>query len=229
MEETHLRVPFPGCPGPMPPLSLQARYEARRLDGVLGPHERGRPHGRNAFTTSLFSRGGSRSTPATSPVPRPRHRHSKRRLPVQAPRAIGLTHDASMQPHGTLTSRSHAATIFWARIRGRSPRSNRMSNATVRILRDDPASLRGWARPYSHKSLSVIHVDSQTARLRFMLFNDSFGQPRLRGGCSALRRSAAFCTPGPQNHSDFGCFLRLGRTLNLRVVGSIPTRLTTLF
>jgi hypothetical protein len=48
----------------------------------------------------------------------------------------------------------------------------------------------------------------------------------LRGGCVSLRRDAAFCTPRSQNHSGFlGFRLREG-TLNLRVVGSIPTRLT---
>jgi hypothetical protein len=61
---------------------------------------------------------------------------------------------------------------------------------------------------------------------RVALFNDTLGENWLRGDCSALRRNAALCTLSPQNHSDFERFLRLGRTLNLRVVGSIPTRLT---
>jgi hypothetical protein len=120
---------------------------------VVRPHERTRPHGRNAFSTSLFRRGGLRSTRATSRVSRPRHRHSKPRLFVQAPRAADPIHGASTQPHDTLTSRNDAARVFSVRTRDRTPRSERPSNATDRILRDDPASLKGWARPYSHTSL----------------------------------------------------------------------------
>jgi hypothetical protein len=109
------------------------------------PHERGRPHGRNAFSTSLFCRGGSKSTSATARVPRPRHRHSKLRLPVQAPRPAAPIHGASTQPHDTLTSRIDAASVVSVRTLGRTHRSKRLSNATVRILSDDPGSVEGLA------------------------------------------------------------------------------------
>jgi hypothetical protein len=49
-----------------------------------------------------------------------------------------------MQPLDTLTSRSDAASVVSVRTRGRTPRSVRVSNATDRILRDDPAWLKGW-------------------------------------------------------------------------------------
>src|SRR2546428_7236547 len=42
------------------------------------------------------------------------------------------------------------------------------------------------------------------------------------------RRDASSCTPLAQNHSDFWRFRFLEAALNLRVVGSIPTRLTSL-
>jgi hypothetical protein len=99
------------------------------------------------FSAPFFSRGGSRSTPATSPVPRPHHRHSKRRLPFQSPRAIGLIHGASTQPHGTLTSRNDAASVVSGRTRGHTLRSERLSNATERILKDHPARLKGRCHP----------------------------------------------------------------------------------
>jgi len=60
-------------------------------------------------------------------------------------RAVDPIHGASTQQRDTLTSRSHAATIFWARIRGRSPLSEGISNATVRILSDDPGPFEGLA------------------------------------------------------------------------------------
>jgi len=49
----------------------------------------------------------------------------------------------------------------------------------------------------------------------------------LRGGCVAMPRAASFCTRRPHNHSGFPRFRIVEGTLNLRVVGSIPTRLTT--
>jgi hypothetical protein len=45
-------------------------------------------------------------------------------------------------------------------------------------------------------------------------------------GCSDSFYSAIDCTPFRQNHSDFQRFRVFEPTLNLRVVGSIPTRLT---
>jgi hypothetical protein len=112
---------------------------------MSGPHEGRRPHGRNAFSTSLFCRGESRSTPATSRVPFPRCPGPMPPLSLQARYEARRLDGASTQQRDTLTSRSHAATIFWARIRGRSPHSNRMSNATVRILSDDPGPFEGLA------------------------------------------------------------------------------------
>jgi hypothetical protein len=64
-----------------------------------------------------------------------------------------LRSTAPRRAHDKLTSRNDAARVFSVRTRDRTPRSERLSNATERILRDDPASLKGWARPYSHKSL----------------------------------------------------------------------------
>ena len=49
---------------------------------------------------------------------------------------------------------------------------------------------------------------------------------RLRLGCVVLPRVAAICTPRPRNHLELERFRDSDATLNLRVVGSIPTRLT---
>jgi hypothetical protein len=118
----------------------------------------------------------------------------------------------------------------------RNPRSDGVSNATVRILSDDPAPFEGLGaalrerpavgHPWSKVLVWVVRGRSSVERLtsNFTLSNDS--RSPVARGCSALRRSAALCTRSRQNHSDFGRFLRLGPTLNLRVVGSIPTRLT---
>jgi hypothetical protein len=111
---------------------------------VVRPHERTRPHGRNAFSTSLFRRGGLRSTRATSRVSRPRCRDPMRWPSLRARYEARRLDGASTQQRDTLPSRSHAATIFLARIRDRSPRSNGMSNATVRILSDDPGPVEGF-------------------------------------------------------------------------------------
>jgi hypothetical protein len=50
----------------------------------------------------------------------------------------------------------------------------------------------------------------------------------LRLGCVDLLRNDTLCTRLAKNHSDFECFRERETTLNLRVVGSIPTRLTIL-
>jgi hypothetical protein len=96
-------------------------------------------------STPFFSHGGSKSTSATSRVPRQRRRDPMRWLSLRARGEARRLDGASTRQRDTLTSRSHAATIFLARIRGRSHRSNRMSNATVRILSDDPGSVEGLA------------------------------------------------------------------------------------
>ena len=50
----------------------------------------------------------------------------------------------------------------------------------------------------------------------------------LRLGCVDLLRNDTLCTRLAKNHSDFECFRERETTLNLRVVGSIPTRLKSL-
>ena len=50
---------------------------------------------------------------------------------------------------------------------------------------------------------------------------------RLRLGCIGLPRAAAFCNPKIDNCYYFELFRAFGTTLNLRVLGSIPRRLTT--
>jgi hypothetical protein len=97
------------------------------------------------FSTPFFSHGGSKSTSAISRQRHQRCRDPMRGLSLRARCEARRLDGASTQQRDTLTSRSHAATIFWARIRGRSPRSNRMSNATVRILSDDPEPFEGLA------------------------------------------------------------------------------------
>jgi hypothetical protein len=77
-------------------------------------------------------------------VPFPRLRGSVLRQLAQARRGAGGLPGASTQPHDTPAIRSHAAIVCWARTRGRRPRSVSVSNATDRILRDDPAWLKGW-------------------------------------------------------------------------------------
>jgi hypothetical protein len=81
--------------------------------------------------------------PPTVRVPFPRLRDSVLRLLAQARRGADELSGASTQPHDTLAIRSHAAIVFWARTRGRKPRSDGVSNANVRILRDDPAPFEG--------------------------------------------------------------------------------------
>jgi hypothetical protein len=119
--------------------------------GPLGPPKCA--GGTCLFSGGVFSGGAPKSTSATSRVPRLRRRHSKPRRSVQAPRGAAPIHDASTQPHDTLTSRNDAASVVSVRTRGRTPRSERLSNATVRILRDDPASLRvGRDRTLTNRS-----------------------------------------------------------------------------
>ena len=50
----------------------------------------------------------------------------------------------------------------------------------------------------------------------------------LRLGCVAMPRSAVFCRPATQNHKKYWLFRSLDSALNLRVLGSIPRRLTSL-
>jgi hypothetical protein len=115
--------------------ALQPRYPMREADPMEEMHS----------STPFFSHGGSKSTSATSRVPRQRRRDPMRWLSLRARGEARRLDGASTRQRDTLTSRSHAATIFLARIRGRSHRSNRMSNATVRILSDDPGSVEGLA------------------------------------------------------------------------------------
>ena len=51
---------------------------------------------------------------------------------------------------------------------------------------------------------------------------------RCRLGDVDPRHDASFCTTLAQNHSDFCRFRFFDAALNLRVVGSIPTRLTSI-
>ena len=64
-------------------------------------------------------------------------------------------------------------------------------------------------------------------RCRFVPWNQLTAGCWLRPGCVASPRIAAICTIDARNHSESERFRARDATLNLRVVGSIPTRLTT--
>ena len=49
----------------------------------------------------------------------------------------------TIERNDTLAIRTHDAIVFLARTRGRKPRSDDVSNANVRILRDDPSPFEG--------------------------------------------------------------------------------------
>ena len=66
--------------------------------------------------------------------------------------------------------------------------------------------------------------------------HDALAQTRFQdrsqqvpSGCGPAAAVATFCKPNRQNGSILRCFCAGGWDLNLRVVGSIPTRLTTTF
>ena len=121
--------------------------------------------------------------------------------------------------------RSLSVFSLWVRSSPRNPRRRRRSQRrSARLLARRTGRCQNVTLLRKHRYELRAGGDRDRRRV-----SSRRGRTRcwLRGDCSAVPHSAEFCTPGNQNRSEIGHFrLRVG-ALNLRVEGSIPSRLTS--